>query len=276
MSSDYYKYLQQKRALYNRLNLTLPKTLQNLHKQRPTKTVNLPDIDHTSLINKNLDTDTIRNDFANKRKVAINDIFDGNFALLFYKTIRKIPLTSWNIVCGVNNTKYENKITGENKKSNIDNAAKARQTFGEDKFAYVFYRTMCDKKVHFLPEKTMRDLLMSPYFINLIYKMTGIQVTHLNQMFLSRYKSGHFLAPHSDINNGKIAFVINFSANWKPQYGGVLHFLSEDRRDIIDSYVPKFNSMMIFEVPEKGIPHFVSHIAPNVRHTRYALTGWYS
>jgi Rps23 Pro-64 3,4-dihydroxylase Tpa1-like proline 4-hydroxylase len=274
MSSDYYKYLQQKRALYNRLNLTLPDTLRNIPRKRTT--VKLPDIDHTSLINKELNIDSIRSNFNNKRRVVISNIFEQHFASLFNKTIRKIPLMSWNIVCGVNNTKYENKITGENKKSNADNAAKARRTFGEDKFAYVFYRTMCDKKVHFLPEKTMRDLLMSPYFVDLIYKMTGIHVTQLNQMFLSRYKSGHFLAPHSDVNNGKIAFVINFSAGWKPQYGGVLHFLSEDRRDIIDSYVPKFNSMMIFEVPEKGIPHFVSHIAPNVRHTRYALTGWYS
>ena len=152
----------------------------------------------------------------------------------------------------------------------------ARKTFGEDGFSYVFYRTMSDEKVKFLPEKTMRDLLMSPYFMDMVYKMTGIKVTQLNQMFLSRYKSGHFLAPHSDINNGKIAFVINFSFRWKPQYGGVLHFLSEDRIDIIDSYVPKFNSMMMFEVPKNGIPHFVSHVAPNVKPNRYALTGWYS
>ena len=43
-------------------------------------------------------------------------------------------------------------------------------------------------------------------------------------MFLSRYKSGHFLAPHSDINNGKLAFVFNLTKNWKPQYGGPTFF----------------------------------------------------
>jgi S-adenosylmethionine decarboxylase len=29
-------------------------------------------------------------------------------------------------------------------------------------------------------------------------------------------------------------------------------------------------------VPEdKGIPHFVGHIAPNVKHIRYSITGWF-
>ena len=135
---------------------------------------------------------------------------------------------------------------------------------------------MCDEKIRFLPEKTIRNLLMSPYFLDLIYKITNIKVTQLNQVFLSKYKSGNFLAPHSDINNGKIAFVFNFSVNWKPQYGGILHFLSEDRTNIIDSFVPMFNSMMIFEIPKDGIPHFVSHVVPNVKRSRYALTGWYS
>ena len=110
----------------------------------------------------------------------------------------------------------------------------------------------------------------------LFEKPTNFKSLKEFQQVLSKYKSGNFLAPHSDINNGKIAFVFNFSVNWKPQYGGVLHFLSEDRTNIIDSYVPMFNSMMIFEIPKDGIPHFVSHIAPNVKRNRYALTGWYS
>ena len=30
------------------------------------------------------------------------------------------------------------------------------------------------------------------------------------------------------------------------------------------------------EVPEKGIPHFVSHVVPDTKNTRYAITGWLS
>ena len=78
-----------------------------------------------------------------------------------------------------------------------------------------------------------------------------------------------------DINNGKLAFVFNLTKNWKPQYGGILHFLNTNRTDILHSFVPSFNNLLIFEVPKEGIPHYVSHIAPLVKYNRYALTGWY-
>jgi len=276
MNSNYYKYILQKRALYQRLNLTLPETINNIPKKEKKNIIQLHDIDYTTLLNKNLNINDISDKYSIKKRISIKDIFDSSFAILFYKTITKIPSSAWNIVCGVENTKYEKPLTKKNKKSNDDNAKKARKTFGEDGFSYIFYRTMCDEKIRFLPEKTIRNLLMSPYFMDLIYKITNIKVTQLNQVFLSKYKSGNFLAPHSDINNGKIAFVFNFSVNWKPQYGGILHFLSEDRTNIIDSFVPMFNSMMIFEIPKDGIPHFVSHVVPNVKRSRYALTGWYS
>ena len=81
----------------------------------------------------------------------------------------------------------------------------------------------------------------------------------------------------SDKGNGKIAFVLNLSKFWKPQYGGILHFLDEERKNIIDSYVPDFNNLILFEVPEDhDRPHFVSHIATNIKHSRYAITGWYN
>ena len=106
--------------------------------------------------------------------------------------------------------------------------------------------------------------------------LTGIKVSYVNKLFISKYKSGHFLSPHSDIGNGKIAFVLNLTKNWKPQYGGILHFLNEERNEIIESFVPQFNSLILFEVPEKGIPHFVSHVVPDTKNTRYAITGWLS
>jgi Rps23 Pro-64 3,4-dihydroxylase Tpa1-like proline 4-hydroxylase len=52
--------------------------------------------------------------------------------------------------------------------------------------------------------------------------------------------------------------------------------MNDNRTDIIDSFVPLFNSFIIFKVPtESGIPHFVSHVSPNVKFSRYAITGWF-
>jgi Rps23 Pro-64 3,4-dihydroxylase Tpa1-like proline 4-hydroxylase len=103
-----------------------------------------------------------------------------------------------------------------------------------------------------------------------------MNITKLNQVFISKYKAGHFLSPHSDKGNGRLAFVINITKNWLPQYGGNLHFLNNDRKIIIDSISPIFNSMILFEIPEpEGIPHFVSHVIPGIKISRYAISGWY-
>ena len=106
MNLNYNKYISQKKALYKRLNLTLPEKVYN-NPKKENNIVQLHNIDYTSLLNKNLNFDNIRNEYAEKKRISIKDIFDPNFAILFYKTIIKIPSSAWNIVCGVENTKYE-------------------------------------------------------------------------------------------------------------------------------------------------------------------------
>ena len=126
-------------------------------------------------------------------------------------------------------------------------------------------------------EFILRKTLNSHAFIDILNNITGLNLTQLTTLFLSKYKSGNFLSPHSDQGNGRLAFVINLSKFWKPQYGGNLHFLNDDRTEIIETFVPGFNNMLIFYVPEEnGIPHYVSHIAPNVKFSRYAITGWFN
>lgn len=228
-----------------------------------------------NFINTNINFSDLNNIYENKKRISITDFLDQKYAYILYKKIIKLPLSSWYNVCGIENTKYEKRIIPQNFKNNRFNVEKAKETFGKNKFSFNFHRTMCKEKVINTDENILRNLLTHRDFMDIIESITNVKITRLNQVFVSKYKSGHFLAPHSDINNGSIAFVINLSLNWKPEYGGVLHFLSEDRTNIIDSYVPKFNSMMLFTIPKGGIPHFVSHVSPNVKNSRIAITGWY-
>ena len=125
-------------------------------------------------------------------------------------------------------------------------------------------------------EFKLRDKLNSAEFINALNEITNLNLTKCNTMFLSKYKSGHFLAPHSDKGNGTLAFVLYLTKNWKPHYGGNLHFMNDERTEITSSHTPSFNNMVIFEVPKDiGISHYIGHVAPNVKHIRYAITGWF-
>jgi len=153
----------------------------------------------------------------------------------------------------------------------------AHTAFNEDKFSYFFYRTYNN---HFpkctCVECEFRKTLSSPAFIRLMQELTGLPIEKNAESFISRYGADCFLNVHNDQGNGKIAFVINLTQNWKPQYGGIFHLLTKDRLNIRKTVCPQFNSITIFKVPEpNGVPHYVSHVAPSVTKYRYAVSGWF-
>jgi Rps23 Pro-64 3,4-dihydroxylase Tpa1-like proline 4-hydroxylase len=117
--------------------------------------------------------------------------------------------------------------------------------------------------------------MSSKVFIDFLNSITNLGLTKLNTLFVSKYTSNCFLSTHNDAGNGRIAFVLHLTKDWKPQYGGNLNFLNEERTKIIETFTSQFNTLMIFEVPEEGVPHFVSNVAPNVNIPRISITGWY-
>lgn len=216
----------------------------------------------------------LKENFNLKKKLIIRDFLDTYFVENLFK--HALLEKNWTLATGIDKNKYEKADTLQNNKINQLQIKNVNSSFGKDQFSYIFYRAMnASNKMSFI-EFTLRNIFNSKEFIDKLNEITQLQLTKLNTLFLSKYKSGSFLSPHSDKGNGKLAFVLHISKFWKPQYGGILHFMNNDRTEIIDSYVPLFNSFMIFEVPPNiGIPHFVSHVSPNVKLNRYAVTGWF-
>jgi SM-20-related protein len=69
-----------------------------------------------------------------------------------------------------------------------------------------------------------------------------------------------------------VAYVFSFTKNWKIDWGGLLQFHDDENCKIIDSYVPAFNALTIFRVPQW---HSVSYVTPFAMGPRYAVAGWY-
>jgi Rps23 Pro-64 3,4-dihydroxylase Tpa1-like proline 4-hydroxylase len=89
----------------------------------------------------------------------------------------------------------------------------------------------------------------------------------------TRYLPGHFLSQHNDENaqEGRLyAYVIGFSKNWNPDWGGLLHILN-NKGEIVKTLIPEYNSLSIFKVPQN---HFVSYVTPFSDSSRLAITGW--
>nr|WP_240902836.1 2OG-Fe(II) oxygenase family protein [Caulobacter sp. SLTY] len=89
----------------------------------------------------------------------------------------------------------------------------------------------------------------------------------------TRYLPGHFLTAHDDAAPGKhrlYAYVLNLTARWRADWGGILMFLDEEDH-VAEGYTPSFNALNIFRVPQR---HAVSMVAPYAGEPRLSITGW--
>lgn len=131
-------------------------------------------------------------------------------------------------------------------------------------------------------KKIIRDLFVSKFFeflntpevFDFIKKITRIRGIRRASMQATAYGPGHFLTDHNDFDpskDRKIAYVFNFTKEWKAEWGGLLQFLDEDGRQGL-GLVPTFNALNIFAVPQRHIVTQVATYAPKVR---YSLTGWF-
>lgn len=90
---------------------------------------------------------------------------------------------------------------------------------------------------------------------------------------VTRYRPGHFLTMHNDDVAGKgrvMAFVLNLTAHWRADWGGLLLFHGADG-NVDGGFTPAFNALNLFKIP---CDHSVSLVAPFAAHPRYAVTGW--
>lgn len=226
------------------------------------------------IINEIENIELLQSQFKLKQKLKIDNFLENIFAEKIYQFI--LLEKDWSLATGIDKMKYEKKIIPQYDKANALQIKNVNNSFGNDKFTYTFNRSMNNNINISYYEFTVRRILNSKDFIDKLNEITNLGLTKLTTLFLSKYKSGNFLSPHSDKGNGRLAFVIYLTKYWKPQYGGILHFMSDDRKEIIESFVPSFNSFVIFNVPSnEGIPHFISHVSPNIKYSRFAITGWF-
>lgn len=87
------------------------------------------------------------------------------------------------------------------------------------------------------------------------------------------YGPGDFLTGHDDAVPGKYrhaAYVLGLTPIWRVEWGGLLLFHAEKCGDV-RGYVPAFNTLTLFRVPQM---HSVSEVSRAAAFRRYSVTGW--
>jgi Rps23 Pro-64 3,4-dihydroxylase Tpa1-like proline 4-hydroxylase len=67
-----------------------------------------------------------------------------------------------------------------------------------------------------------------------------------------------------------IAYSLNMTPNWRPDWGGALQFY-DGKSHIEEGYLPTFNALTLFRVPQF---HSVTQVAA-FGGSRYSVVGWF-
>jgi Rps23 Pro-64 3,4-dihydroxylase Tpa1-like proline 4-hydroxylase len=117
------------------------------------------------------------------------------------------------------------------------------------------------------------SFLSSADVVPLLRRVTGAHEIEFADAQATAYGPGHFLTAHDDDVAGKrrhAAYVFNLTPVWRVDWGGLLLFHGPDGH-VPQAYVPSFNALNLFAVPQ---PHSVSLVAPFAANRRYSVTGW--
>lgn len=89
------------------------------------------------------------------------------------------------------------------------------------------------------------------------------------------YTRGSFLTRHVDEGfnrERRAAFTLGFSENWQTDWGGLLMFLNKQTTDVTSAWLPRFNTLTIFD----GLRvHSVSPVSAFAGAGRYSIAGWF-
>jgi hypothetical protein len=188
-----------------------------------------------------------------------------------------IPEVRWNAAFfpdGANRAASMNSAP-ENEDSILMHTKMARQRMYEGGFSYHFYRT---EELHGwcgCPECKFREWIVSEEAGTFFMSVVGRTFSSVHGLFMSRYDSGCFLAPHTDPSHGDIGFVYQLTRDWRPQWGGCLGFMSGPDGPVTSVCLPVFNSLTLFDISGgDGRWHYVSEVVAGLGRSRYAIAGW--
>jgi len=228
-----------------------------------------------SLLRRDLDVARIRSRLQKNGIVEVREALSHGWAARMHRFLAKqMPAEGWTIAIRAGGDPEYFSDTPADQPRIREAYQRARKELRAGNFSYCFRRTLGDhlSDCH-CQECRFRVALEGDEMIE-FFSRIGLPAAVPAEMFASRYSPGSFLSPHHDSGNGRVAFVLNLSRSWLPQWGGLLTFLNDDWRTIRRVCTPEFNTLCLFELPAgRTVPHLVTQV---VAGHRLAFTGWYA
>jgi Rps23 Pro-64 3,4-dihydroxylase Tpa1-like proline 4-hydroxylase len=226
------------------------------------------------MLNPELDVKKLSDEFRQKKRILIRNLFKPDAADTLHQCL--LNETPW-----VLRFHFQGNSSEFTREQFEQLTPQQRMQFANDsaRFDFIHKRFAMDQafqenKHHELFLHELYNYMAQEQFLDFVRQVTGNDEIKKRGAMATCFDPGNFLREHDDYQDGELrlcAYVLNMSRNWRPDWGGMLHFLNYDR-DVIDTFVPWFNSMSLFAVP---VPHMVSMVSPFAEGSRYSVTGWF-
>ncbi|HEX6550951.1 MAG TPA: 2OG-Fe(II) oxygenase family protein [Gammaproteobacteria bacterium] len=231
------------------------------------------------MLNPDLDPERLTSAFATRQRLQIDDFLKPEAAEAFHTCLAtEVPweLAYQNGEAGASVSKAAFEVMSATERAGL---MQFIQRTARDKFQFVYNTYMMvqayrERRDPDLALHRATEFLNSRECLDLIEKITGVTGLVYAKAQATRYLPGHFLKLHDDTQTDakrEIAYVIGLTKDWQAHWGGLLQFM-DDEGCVIDTFMPRFNSLSLFRVPA---PHCVSFVAPYATATRYSITGWF-
>ena len=233
------------------------------------------------MLNPELDAKALSKEFAVRGRIRINDVLRPEFAEQAARCMEgdQVP---WQMVFrrgkeSCNLTRPEWDAMSREEKGQLF-AGINRQAAAAFQYFYSRYDLALAVEEGRDPHLFLFNLALflgSEYFLPFGRVVTRISEINSINAQATRYTGGNFLTRHDDSHEApdrRCAYVMGFTRDWKPEWGGALLVLNSEG-ELVESYVPRFNSLVMFKVP---MAHCVTYVAPFAQQPRHSVTGWLS
>lgn len=231
-------------------------------------------------VNPALDRKALAARFAATRRIQIRDVLTADAAEEIHAVLARA--TPWGLAyeAGEGARQIGNRALAEmpqNERLGIGQAISAQAQRGGYAFAYSRYPMVTaytEKWAEGGPHDILLEHINDDAFIGLVRQITGFSNLVKADAQATLYGPNQFLGMHDDSHvaeGWRVAYVLNFARDWHPNWGGYLLFFDEDG-DVVDGFMPRFNALNMFAVPQRHAVSFVPSFAPL---GRYAITGWF-
>ncbi len=226
-------------------------------------------------INPSLDIDALRTQFAQNRRLLIRDFFVPDVADALARAVEAVD---WSLC--YRDRHGDRRLMGDQLRG-LDGAQRAHLVDGiaevaRHEFQFSFYTESLADAVQRGDTGLLARFIRwmaDEAFLGVMRRITGVAEVNRIYAQATMYAPGSFLLAHDDhvdAEDRRVAYVINLTRQWRPDWGGLLMFGAPDG-SVQDSYFPHFNSLSLFAIPQT---HFVSYVPPFAQGQRQAITGW--